>query len=107
MGKNHKSTRRMKSLRAKFREACAAQVNDDGSVGAPCWLCPRPIDYDAAYDDWKNDWRFQLDHFYVVDDYPELQEDWDNFRASHAACNNRRSNKPPRPAIGNRSQSWV
>lgn len=100
MGKNHTSTRRGKSLLAAFREQCARE-------GAPCWLCPRPIDYDAPSDDYRNDDRFQRDHFYPVSTHPHLEEDWDNFRPSHAKCNRDRSNKPPRPAIGNRSQAWV
>lgn len=94
-------TRAFNELRAEFRAQC---VEED----APCWLCgQRNIDYPAPFDDYSNDDRFQLDHYWPVSTHPELQADPANFRASHAGCNRERGNKPPRPGLGIPSQVWV
>lgn len=94
------TTRAFVKDRAAFKAECKAE-------NAACWLCEMThIDYEAPHDDYKNDDRFQLDHFYPVADYPELQHDPTNFRPSAAGCNNRRSNGPPRPPLGTLSRQW-
>jgi hypothetical protein len=56
-----------------------------------CWLCHLPIDYVADPNTTPD--SHNLDHYYTVDEHPELQEDPDNFRHSHALCNQQRKTK--------------
>ena len=96
-----KTTRQFVKDRAAFKEKCKAE-------NAACWICGMGhIDYEAPFDDYKNDDRFELDHFYPVSTHPELQHDPGNFRPSAAGCNNERSNGPPRPPIGIPSRRWA
>lgn len=95
-----KTTRAFVKDRAEFKAKCKAE-------NAPCWLDGmNHIDYDAPHDDYKNDDRFELDHFYPVSTHPELQHDRSNFRASAHGCNNERSNGNPRPPLGILSRQW-
>lgn len=107
MGANHKTTRASNEALAAFREACAAEVQDDGEVGRPCWLCRQAIDYLAPFDDWSNPNRFQRDHIKPVSTNPELAEDPANWEASHAGCNIKRGNRPPRPSLGPLSEQFT
>ncbi len=100
MAGERKTTRRF----VKDRDAFKAECKDRRD---PCWLCGMShIDYDAPHDDYKNDDRFQLDHFYPVSTFPELQHDPTNFRPSAAGCNRERSNGSPRPPLGTLSRKW-
>lgn len=94
------NTRRMHKLRDEYKPECAAE-------DLPCWLCGLPIDYEAPFDDYANDDRFQLDHFYPVSTHPELQEDPTNFRPSHAGCNRDRGNGAPTLGLGILSQQFA
>lgn len=96
-GRNH--SRRYIKLRDEFRERSK-------SANAPCWMCGMPIDYDATADDYKNDDRFELDHFQPWSTHPELREDPTNFRPSHAGCNRERGNGEARPGLGTLSRQW-
>lgn len=82
-------SRAMKKLREVFleegRELAADPTTEDLAV---CWLCGDPIDYTAEPGTTPD--SHNLDHFYPVSDYPELQEDPDNFRHAHASCNQSR-----------------
>lgn len=93
-------SRAFNKLRTAFREQCARD-------NRPCWICGQPIDYDAPFDDYANDDRFQYDHYHPTSTHPELQEDPANGRASHAGCNRERGNKPPRPGLGIPSHTWT
>jgi hypothetical protein len=104
---NRTNTRRQHRQRADFREECEHEVQPDGSVGRPCWICGLPIDYDAEWNDWANDDRFQEDHYWPVSTHPELQEDPDNKRASHAGCNRERGNGAPVVDLGIPSRVWA
>lgn len=100
MAGERKTTRRFVEDRKDFKAKCKAE-------DAACWLCGmNHIDYDAPYDDYKNDDRFELDHLYPVSTHPELQHDPTHFRPSAAGCNNERSNGSPRPALGIPSRRW-
>ena len=95
------SSRLFKSLRAKFKTDCTA---DD----LPCWLCTQAIDYEAPFDDYANDDRFELDHYYPVSTHPELEEDPANFRPAHSGCNNARSNRTVTSTLaGTLSRDWT
>ena len=95
-----RSHRRYKKLHGEFHALCS-------EADAPCWICGQAIDYDAELSDETNRSRFQLDHYYPVADYPELALDPANFRASHAGCNNARSNDAPHPGVGRLSRDWT
>ena len=81
----------------------------DGSteVGARCWICGDRIDYGA-----KPGSRFawEPDHYYPVEDYPELEHDIANLRPSHSHCNRSRGLGKPRKRhaqdLGKPSRVW-
>ena len=92
----------MHTLRTEFRTECE-------KADAPCWVCEgaKPIDYKAKHNDYANDLRFQLDHYFPVSTHPHLQEDRSNFRASHAGCNRDRGNQAPDGDLGIPSRIWA
>lgn len=98
-----RSTRRFKRLRAEFRAHCRDEVQHDGTVGRPCWLCMRVIDYALAY---PHPESFTLDHALTVDARPDLAEDWANFRAAHKVCNEQRGTADPHIRLGELSEQW-
>lgn len=95
------SSRRFKNDRTKFRTDCELDQ-------LSCWLCGQAIDYEAPHDDYANDDRFELDHYYPVSTHPELQEDPANFRPSHAGCNRARGNSTVTSTLaGTLSRDWT
>lgn len=92
-----RNTRRFNKLRKDFKQHCI-------ETNAPCWLCTQPIDYRV---EWPDDEAYELDHLYPVSTHPEHAEDPAGFRASHRACNNKRSNKKPIGGLGNTSRQWI
>lgn len=95
-----KTTRAFVKAREEFKSRCKEE-------NAPCWLDGmHHIDYDAPFDDYKNDDRFQLDHVHPVSTHPELQHDPTNWRASAAGCNRERGNDSPHPPLGLLSRQW-
>ena len=99
-GGKRTSTRAGKKSRAEYRDRCAAD-------NLPCWICGMEIDYDAPHDDYRNDERFQVDHFFPVSTHPELQDDPDNYRPSNAGCNRARSDGSPILDLGVPSRAWT
>lgn len=97
MAGDGQTSRRYRALRKAFRAKCEQE-------NAPCWLCQMPIDYRI---EWPNDDAFELDHLYPRSTHPEHAEDPANFRASHSACNNKRSNKMPTGGLGTLSRTWL
>lgn len=100
MSRHHTNSRNMQRQKKLFRDGCEA-------TNEVCWLCGMPIDYEAPHDDYDNDDRFELDHYYPASTHPEHYEDPANFRASHAGCNRERSNNAPRPGLGILSRDWI
>lgn len=106
--KNRTSTRRMHKLRTEFFDEGKALLTDDDPkkrAEASCWLCGMEIDYDVEPNSTPD--SHNLDHYYPVRDYPELQEDPVNFRHSHQECNVRRGADAPQPGLGSLSRSWT
>lgn len=87
---------RFRSLRADFLRKCKAN-------NVPCWLCSKPIDYTLPY---KHPEAFNLDHAIPLSVRPELADDHNNFRSSHAVCNSRRGADEPFLDIGVPSEQW-
>lgn len=100
MSQHHKSTRHDRAARKAYRAECADQ-------DLPCWLCHGAIDYNASWDDWGNNDRFQRDHFYPASTHPELYDDPTNWRPSHAGCNERRGNSDAIGGLGIPSRQWA
>jgi hypothetical protein len=94
------NTRADHANRADFRAECEKKK-------LVCWICGMAIDYDAPFDDYHNDDRFQEDHFWPVSTHPELQHDPANKRPSHAGCNRERGNGAPIASLGTPSQDWT
>lgn len=93
----------MHQLRDEYRDECAAG-------DAPCWICRGangPIDYTAAGDAYDKPLRFHLDHFHPIATHPQLAEDPENFRPSHARCNQSRGTGTPVLELGIPSRAWT
>ena len=81
------------NLRRKNR----ARLKARGDV---CYLCGRPIHYDEPSDP-KHPWSFVIDEVIPVSRWQEfgysspraVAEDFNNLRAAHRLCNQRKSNK--------------
>lgn len=103
MSGKHVSSRKMGQLRqAFFDEGKALDEAEDPT--ANCWLCGMGIDYSVPANTTPD--SHNLDHYYPVRDYPELQEDPANFRHSHADCNVTRGADAPLPSLGQLSRAW-
>lgn len=97
MAGDGQTSRRYRQLRKTFRSQCE-QANTQ------CWLCSQPIDYTIP---WPDEQSFELDHLYPRSTHPQHAEDPANFRASHRACNNKRSNKMPVGGLGTLKRNWL
>jgi hypothetical protein len=101
------NTRRMNLLRDEFfAEGRKQSQSPDADVRAlsDCWLCKMPIDYVA--DPHSTPDSHNLDHYKVVRDFPELQEDPSNFRHAHRACNQGRGANTPSLGLGEAVGDW-
>ncbi|WZH36251.1 MAG: hypothetical protein PIR02_16005 [Microbacterium enclense] len=101
------STRNFHELRDQFFEEGKEQdASPDPDVRrlALCWLCRGRIDYNVEPSSTPD--SHNLDHFHTVEDRPDLQEDWDNFRHAHALCNGNRGNGNPVVDLGEPVADW-
>lgn len=70
------------------------------SLGLPCWLCGRPINYDLPS---RHPMGYEYDHYYPASRWAEFGypsqyaciHDPANGRPSHRVCNEIRQNKMP------------
>jgi 5-methylcytosine-specific restriction endonuclease McrA len=97
------NTRRMHVLRQVFFED-GKRLDAEQDSEANCWLCQLRIDYSAAPNTTPE--SHNLDHFFPVDDYPELQEDPTNFRHAHMLCNGKRGKSAPTAGLGAAVPDW-
>jgi hypothetical protein len=97
------NSRRMHLLRTEFFEAGRA-LDAKGDPAADCWLCKERINYQAPAHTTPD--SHNLDHYFTVIEHPELQEDPDNFRHSHMACNGSRGASAPSLGIGQLVDDW-
>lgn len=97
------NTRRDHQLRDEFFAAgkAFAAANDPE---ANCWLCKEPIDYTVGAGTTPD--SHELDHYFSVADYPELQQDPTNFRHSHKLCNGTRGKDAPSLGLGEAVPDW-
>ena len=103
MSPKRKSTRRFKQLKTEFYERGQA-LDAEHNPEADCWICKKRIDYTAAPG--TTDTSHELDHYYPVSLYPDLQEDPAGFRHSHRKCNRERSNGQPKAELGEPVADW-
>lgn len=103
MSSKRTTTRAWQAFKTEFFEEGRA-LDAAGDPAANCWLCGDRIDYAVEPNSTPD--SHNLDHFYPVDDYPELQHDPANARHSHADCNVRRGKDAPLPGIGILSRAW-
>lgn len=100
-----KNTRRMTKLREEFFvEGKRLDADPATRDEALCWLCRGRIDYVAQAGSTPD--SHNLDHYHAVDDRPDLEEDPDNFRHSHAGCNLARGKRTPSPGLGAQVPAW-
>lgn len=102
MGKRVAS-RRFKLLRQEFFEQ-GKRLDAQSDPLADCWICHKRIDYSCPPG--TSDMSHELDHFYPVSIYPELQEDPANFKHSHRICNLKRGNGQPKIGLGDVIARW-
>lgn len=97
------NTRRMHKLRDEFFAEGKA-LDAKGDPEANCWRCEQKIDYDAGPSSTPD--SHNLGHYRSVDDFPELQEDWDNFRHEHALCNTTAGKSMHSMGLGDPMPNW-
>lgn len=87
MSSLRRSTRRFKAQSKAFFEE-GKRLDAQGDPAADCWLCHKRIDYSVAPG--TTDSSHELDHYYPVSRFPELQDDPAGWRHSHRKCNRAR-----------------
>jgi len=87
-----------------FEEGRRLDADPETRHLAACWLCRLPIDY--TVDPATTQDSHTLDHYFPVEDYPELQNDPDNFRHAHFNCNSSRGKNAPSPGLGEPMPAW-
>lgn len=97
------TTRRMRALKAAFFVE-GQRLDAERDPAADCWLCKKRIDYNAKPG--TTDKSHELDHYYPVSLYPDLQEDPANFRHAHRKCNRERGNGQPKSDLGEIVPDW-
>lgn len=99
------STRAWSAFRLEFfEEGKLLDADPETRHQANCWLCGMRINYAVPANSTPD--SHNLDHFYPVRDYPELQHDPANARHSHAECNTERGADAPLPGLGILSRNW-
>lgn len=91
-----------KAKQAFFEEG--KRLDSEGSPAADCWICHKRIDYSVPPG--TTDASHELDHYYPVRDYPDLQDDPAGFRHSHRKCNRERGSGQPRLDLGDVIPAW-
>lgn len=73
------------------------------AVGARCYLCGQPIDYDAPAG--SRD-ALEIDHVIPTSERPELMFEEENLRPAHMSCNRSKQDSKPGPTLGIPSEEW-
>lgn len=100
---NRTHTRRFERLRREFLDD-GRRLDAAGDPAADCWICHKRIDYHA--EPGTTDLSHELDHYYPVSLYPDLQDDPANFRHAHRKCNRERGNGQPKLDLGDVIPAW-
>lgn len=99
-------TRRDHKLRTEFfLEGKRLDADPETRHLADCHLCKQRIDYDVAPHTTPD--SHNLDHYFPVEDFPELQDDPENFRHAHMLCNASRGKRGvERTELGEQVPAW-
>lgn len=99
------NSRRMHELRQDFFDE-GKRLDADPATRhrSVCWLCKGRIDYEVAAGTTPD--SHNLDHRKPVRDYPELEEDPDNFEHAHDNCNKERGTSAPSLGLGEPMPAW-
>lgn len=103
MARTRTSTRAFKKAKAEFFQE-GRELDAKGDPAADCWICHKRIDYSA--EPGTTDLSHELDHYYPVSEYAELQDDPAGFRHSHRKCNRERGNGQPKLDMGEVIPEW-
>lgn len=103
MASKRNLTRNFKKLKKQFFDE-GKSLDAAGDPAADCWICHKRIDY--TVEPGTTPTSHELDHYYPVSTYPELQEDPAGFRHSHKICNAKRGNGQPPLALGDIIPQW-
>lgn len=96
-------TRAFEKAKQEFFEA-GKELDAKGDPAADCWICHRRIDYNVPPG--STDMSHELDHYYPVSEYHELQFDPAGFRHSHRKCSRDRGNGQPKLDLGDVIPQW-
>ncbi len=112
MGKRKRGPRWYRARESAWRRDSQTIVHmPDGSVevGAHCWICGDRIDYSKGLGS-TSPFAWEADHYYTVEEHPELECDVANLRPSHVHCNRSRKDgkarKPKPSGLGVPSRKW-
>lgn len=103
MSANRTNTRRMHRLRKEFFDE-GRRLDAAGDPSANCWIDGERINYAATPGTTPD--SHELDHYYSVANYPELQEDPSNFRHAHKLCNGTRGADGQTYDLGEQVPDW-
>lgn len=81
----------------------------DEKSQAKCWICGGTIDYNASNNPSNSRYSpdaYEPDHVLSVAEYPELELDMDNIKASHSSCNRSRRDKSLKKQVFKSSRDW-
>lgn len=102
-GSKRTSTRAFKKAKEEFFEE-GKRLDAMGDPAADCWICGKRIDYKTPPS--TSPESHELDHYFPVSIYPELQDDPAGFRHSHKKCNGERGNGQPKLDMGEIIPQW-
>jgi 5-methylcytosine-specific restriction endonuclease McrA len=91
--------------RETFRFRAKHAHMPDGSIGQPCWLCGKRINYNLEH---PVPWAWEMDHVVPMSERPELALSVPNCRSAHSRCNNTRGVRDPDPdgELGVPTEDW-
>lgn len=107
MAGKRKNTRRMNKLRTEFfDEGKRLDANPKTRHLSVCTYpgCGQRIDYSVPAASTPD--SHTLEHIKSVEDFPELQEDPDNFAHMHFNCNSSKGNRAASLGLGEQVPDW-
>lgn len=104
MSKRVHSRRAQKQRTEFFEEGRRLDADPETRAEADCHLCHMRIDYEV--DPGTTSDSHTLDHYYPVEDFPELQDDPENFRHAHFNCNSSRGKGQVEQGLGEEMPAW-
>jgi 5-methylcytosine-specific restriction endonuclease McrA len=98
-----RSSSNYQKARDQYRQRAKTHHNKDHTIGAHCWICNEPINYQLKHPHPRS---WSLDHAIPIKDNPKLFLNTSNFRSAHLDCNEHRGTDAPRIELGEPSEIW-